>query len=239
MGGQAPITDTQEIYEREAFGAPRRNLEAIRSVQAAQAKQDKRIAEKTPLQRLAPGGTGFDLLDVAFSTPMRSNVIAKLEGGGEPVKNEQGRTIGVVYTNRFGGKEYAGSPDYNPIAAEIQRKSGTGDIEFKNVQRTAAGTYETIVQPLKPIEGTNIMQRAIIPTTTSSKSETSPVVTPEITPEVVPDDTSSLQLASAAQVRGRGPAARRATRGTRLAGAGRVDEGYGALLRGASPRSTV
>ena len=229
MGGQAPIEDDRGPVAMQ-------DPERLKRQKAAAAS----IAELAGRDRMASSATLPErIMDARYGAPMRADVSEKIMGGGEPVLDERGRTVGVVYKNRFGMGEYSGQSEYNPIAAEIQRKSGTGDIPFKNVVKTDTG-YKTIVQPLKPIEGTNIMQRATIPTTTTSfESETSSVVTPEITPEVVPDDTSSLQLASAAQRRGRGAAARRATRGTRLSGAGKVEEGYGVLLRGTSPRSTV
>ena len=67
---------------------------------------------------------------------------------------------------------------------------------------------------------------------TQQRSDTTPEVTPLVTPEIVPDDDDQAR-----QVRGRGAAARRATRGTRVGGGGTFETGYGALLRG--PRVTA
>ena len=58
----------------------------------------------------------------------------------------------------------------------------------------------------------------------SNRDDVTPEITPEVTEEFVPDDTTLMGAAE----RGRG---RRRTRGTRVGGAGSLEEGYGVLLR--------
>ena len=67
---------------------------------------------------------------------------------------------------------------------------------------------------------------------TQQRDDKTPEVTPLVTPEIVPDDEDEVR-----QVRGRGPTARRSTRGTRVGGGGTFETGYGVLLRG--PRVTA
>ena len=97
----------------------------------------------------------------------------------------------------------------------------TGSGNFVVRGATAAGEETpgaaTNIQPMFP---------------TQQRDDTTPEVTPLVTPEIVPDDEDEVR-----QVRGRGAAARRATRGTRVGGGGTFETGYGVLLRG--PSATV
>ena len=97
--------------------------------------------------------------------------------------------------------------------------TGSGNFAVQGV--TAAGDETpgaaTNIQPMFP---------------TQQRDDTTPEVTPLVTPEIVPDDEDEVR-----QVRGRGPTARRSTRGTRVGGGGTFETGYGVLLRG--PRATA
>ena len=121
-------------------------------------------------------------MDARFGAPMRANVSRKLQGGGEPVLDERGRTVGVVYKNRFGMGEYAGQSEYNPIAAEIQRKSGTGDIPYRDVYKTDTG-YATRTPKMVRVKGTaNVLARANPTAGPPSQDEPAPTATAPTVP---------------------------------------------------------
>lgn len=83
--------------------------------------------EERPI--LAPFGLQLSALQIGIGRPTRERMIKALELGGTPVRDERGMTVGVVRkgAGAFGGDDYVGRPDYNPIAARINRITRTGD----------------------------------------------------------------------------------------------------------------
>ena len=73
--------------------------------------------EERPL--LAPGGLVLGALQSGIGGQTRESMIKALERGGTPVRDERGVTVGVVRRGAgvFGGDDFVGSPDYNPIFA--------------------------------------------------------------------------------------------------------------------------
>ena len=77
----------------------------------------------------APGALILGTLQSGIGGQTRESMIKALERGGTPVRDERGMTVGVVRRGAgvFGGDDYVGRPDYNPIAARVNRMTGTGD----------------------------------------------------------------------------------------------------------------
>ena len=73
--------------------------------------------EERPI--LAPFGLQLSALQLGIGRPTRERMIKALEQGGTPVRDEKGITRGVVRKGAgvFGGDDYVGSPDYDPIRA--------------------------------------------------------------------------------------------------------------------------
>lgn len=101
------------------------NLPDIQDVQRRQQVLERQ-AEEQPLRAAYDPIFRTQLL---VGGPTRERIIAGLEAGGTPVRDERGMTVGVVRrgTGIFGGDDYVGRPDYNPIAARVNRMTGTGD----------------------------------------------------------------------------------------------------------------
>ena len=95
------------------------DVERRQSVIQQQAEEQPLRAAVDPLFRT----------QVLMGTPARERIIKGLEQGGTPVRDERGMTVGVVRkgAGAFGGDDYVGRPDYNPIAARINRITRTGD----------------------------------------------------------------------------------------------------------------
>lgn len=85
-------------------------------------------------------------MQALMGTPTRNAIIRGLEEGGAPVFDERGMTVGVVRKGAglFGGSDYVGRPDYNPIAARVNRVTGTGDQGPTFQQRN--GGYQAVSQ---------------------------------------------------------------------------------------------
>ena len=211
-GGPAEMITPRRQYLRD------RNEQAIREVEQAQAAQDKRIAEKPMLERFAPGGSAFDLLDIAFSTPSRARVIDKLKAGGTPVLNPEGRTIGAVYRTRLGNQEYVGKSEYNPIAARIESVTGTGDA-FANMEYRD-GAYSPVRVATTPVRAESgglvkvaggYLQRRVDPVDdTAQEDEPAPAPAPAV--EEKPEElvTASSSGSGRTTKAGRGVGRRRA-----------------------------
>lgn len=167
MGGQAPIEDDRGPVAMQDPQRLKRQRAAAESISELAGRD--RMASSKPLPER--------FMDARFGAPMRANVSEKIMGGGEPVLDERGRTVGVVYKNRFGMGEYAGQSEYNPIAAEVQRKTGTGDIPFKDVFKTDTG-YATRTPKMERVAGTtNVVARATPTAGASSQDEPAPTAT--------------------------------------------------------------
>ena len=102
--------------------------ESASSVANIQRRQQvlERQAEEQPLR------AGLDPIfrtQLLVGGPTRERMVKALEQGGTPVRDERGMTVGVVRRGAgvFGGDDYVGRPDYNPIAARVNRATGTGD----------------------------------------------------------------------------------------------------------------
>ena len=185
MGGQAPIEDDRGPVAMQDPKRLKRQQAAAASIREL-AERDKGSPSATLPERV---------MDARFGAPMRANVSRKLQGGGEPVLDERGRTVGVVYKNRFGMGEYSGQSEYNPIAAEVQRKTGTGDIPFKDVVKTDTG-YATRTPKMERVGGTtNVMARAT-PTAAPSQDETAQQVTPTVSSTQIAAQISSPTAAT-------------------------------------------
>lgn len=83
----------------------RDNRAAITQVQARQ-----RRAEANRL----PGAIGAAM--GAMGDMTRRNITRGLELGGEAVRDERGQVVGVINTNRMGGRVYSGRAGYNPMS---------------------------------------------------------------------------------------------------------------------------
>ena len=83
----------------------RDNRAAITQVQARQ-----RRAEANRL----PGTLGA--IQGAMGDMTRRNITRGLELGGEAVRDERGQVVGVINTNRMGGRVYSGRAGYNPMS---------------------------------------------------------------------------------------------------------------------------
>lgn len=186
MGGQAPIEDDRgpvAMQDPQRLKRQRASAESISEL----AGRDRMASSKPLPERV---------MDARFGAPMRANVSRKLQGGGEPVLDERGRTVGVVYKNRFGMGEYSGQSEYNPIAAEVQRKTGTGDIPFKDVFKTDTG-YATRTPKMERVGGTtNVMARATPTAGPPSQDETAQQVTPTVSSTQISAQISSPTTAT-------------------------------------------
>lgn len=102
------------------------NLADIQDVQRRGQRIEQQLRDAPAL---APGVAPLRALEAGIGGPTRERIIAGLEAGGTPVRDERGMTVGVVRrgTGIFGGDDYVGRPDYNPIAARVNRMTGTGD----------------------------------------------------------------------------------------------------------------
>lgn len=120
------------IFDSVEFGigsGKQAEQERQRSVQNIQRRSEviEREVEERPL--LAPGALMLGTLQSGIGGQTRESMIKALERGGTPVRDERGMTVGVVRRGAgvFGGDDYVGRPDYNPIAARVNRMTGTGD----------------------------------------------------------------------------------------------------------------
>ena len=120
------------IFDSIEFGigsGKQAEQERQRSVQNIQRRSEviEQEVEQRPI--LAPGGLVLGALQSGIGGPTRERMVKALELGGTPVRDERGMTVGVVRRGAgvFGGDDYVGRPDYNPIAARVNRMTGTGD----------------------------------------------------------------------------------------------------------------
>lgn len=120
------------IFDSVEFGVVTQRQaqqERQRSVQNIQRRSEaiEQEVEERPL--LAPGALMLGTLQSGIGGQTRESMIKALERGGTPVRDERGMTVGVVRRGAgvFGGDDYVGRPDYNPIAARVNRMTGTGD----------------------------------------------------------------------------------------------------------------
>ena len=103
---------------------------SIQNIQRRSEAMERELEEQPAIERMiAPGATMLRGLDMTIGRPTRERMIKALELGGTPVRDERGMTVGVVRRGAgvFGGDDYVGRPDYNPIAARVNRMTGTGD----------------------------------------------------------------------------------------------------------------
>jgi hypothetical protein len=165
-----------------------RNEQAIREVEQRQAKMDKLTAGKPLLERLAPGGSVFNTLDSTLGTFNRSRIVDKLNAGGTPVLDPQGRTIGAVYRTRLGNQEYVGRSEYNPIAARVETMTGSGDA-FEDMEYRD-GAYSPVRVATTPVRAESgglvkvaggYLQRRVDPVDdTSQEDEPAPAAAPAV-----------------------------------------------------------
>jgi hypothetical protein len=120
------------IFDSVEFGigsGKQAEQERQRSVQNIQRRSEviEREVEERPF--FAPGALMLGTLQSGIGGQTRESMIKALERGGTPVRDERGMTVGVVRRGAgvFGGDDYVGRPDYNPIAARVNRMTGTGD----------------------------------------------------------------------------------------------------------------
>ena len=105
------------------------DLERQQSTQEIRERGQRVEQEVEERPTIAPFGLQLSALQLGIGRPTRERMIKALEQGGTPVRDERGMTVGVVRkgAGAFGGDDYVGRPDYNPIAARINRITGTGD----------------------------------------------------------------------------------------------------------------
>ena len=93
---------------------------SIQNIQRRSEAMERELEEQPAIERMiAPGATMLRGLDMTIGRPTRERMIKALELGGTPVRDERGVTVGVVRRGAgvFGGDDFVGSPDYNPIFA--------------------------------------------------------------------------------------------------------------------------
>ena len=118
------------IFEQYAgFVAPPRPNQRPQAIQEIRERGQRVEQEVEERPLLAPGGLVLGALQSGIGGQTRESMIKALERGGTPVRDERGMTVGVVRRGAgvFGGDDYVGRPDYNPIAARVNRMTGTGD----------------------------------------------------------------------------------------------------------------
>lgn len=114
------------IFDSVEFGVVTPRQQAAQEIRERGQRVEQEVEER-PL--LAPGGLVLGALQSGIGGQTRESMIKALERGGTPVRDERGMTVGVVRRGAgvFGGDDYVGRPDYNPIAARINRITRTGD----------------------------------------------------------------------------------------------------------------
>jgi len=120
------------IFDSVEFGigsGKQAEQERQRSVQNIQRRSEVIEQEVEERPFFAPGALILGTLQSGIGGQARESMIKALERGGTPVRDERGMTVGVVRRGAgvFGGDDYVGRPDYNPIAARVNRMTGTGD----------------------------------------------------------------------------------------------------------------
>ena len=121
------------IFDSVEFGVvtPRQQAQQARQQATQEIRERGQRVEQEVEERplLAPGGLVLGALQSGIGGQTRESMIKALERGGTPVRDERGMTVGVVRRGAgvFGGDDYVGRPDYNPIAARVNRMTGTGD----------------------------------------------------------------------------------------------------------------
>ena len=108
----------------------RRNIEAAQEIEA---------------RKGAPGILGAI---GGVSRSMQSNILRSQSVTADPVRNEQGRTVGVVGRGLFGGRAYTGQSAYDPISrAATGDDRGDGIPEPKPVTQTQPAPTQTSTSP--------------------------------------------------------------------------------------------
>lgn len=217
VGGQVPEETTADAYGGPSpmIGAAERNKPFRANVLANQAAAEESRAQSDPTDFLKPTKLAFDVLDIALSGPARERVANRLQTGGTPVVNEKGRTIGAVYRNRLGMKEYTGQPDYNPIASRVEAAT-TGLANYRAME-SVGGVFRPTSVPTAPVTAGDdflrtgsggIVQARTQPTTEPTPDEQPPEPTPVVKApeEQLVGQTASLTPTTA----GRGLGRRRA-----------------------------
>ena len=181
------------------------DVERRQSVIQQQAEEQPLRAAVDPLFRT----------QVLMGTPARERIIKGLEQGGTPVRDERGMTVGVVRrgTGIFGGDDYVGRPDYNPIAARVNRATGTGD-QFPMFEERGG-----VIQA----RGLTPTERAMMPSEDRPSGTVMGTTAPPPPPPAAPGDTAPAppdmgRAAALAEESARIQRARRRGRGATIVG---------------------
>jgi len=188
--------------------------ESASSVANIQRRQQvlERQAEEQPLR------AGLDPIfrtQLLVGGPTRERMVKALEQGGTPVRDERGMTVGVVRRGAgvFGGDDYVGRPDYNPIAARVNRMTGTGD-QFPMFEERGG-----VIQA----RGLTPTERAMMPSEDRPSGTVMGTTAPPPPPPAAPGDTAPAppdmgRAAALAEESARIQRARRRGRGATIVG---------------------
>ena len=196
--------------ERELY-AP----ETSRSIADIQGRGERMEQQLRDAPLMAPGSLPLRALETGIGGPTRERMIQALEKGGTPVRDERGMTVGVVRRGSgvFGGDDYVGRPDYNPIAARVNRATGTGD-QFPMFEERGG-----VIQA----RGLTPTERAMMPSEDRPSGTVMGTTAPPPPPPAAPGDTAPAppdmgRAAALAEESARIQRARRRGRGATIVG---------------------
>jgi hypothetical protein len=113
------ILNIPENPRQQARQAQQERQRSVQNIQRRSEAMERELEGQSPIEMIAPGAGMLRGLDMTIGRPTRERMIKALELGGTPVRDERGVTVGVVRRGAgvFGGDDFVGSPDYNPIFA--------------------------------------------------------------------------------------------------------------------------
>lgn len=145
--GGAAAQDFRLEEQKRAMGSPsigKAQESFRRNIEAAQELESRAAATKPILP--TPGNIGLSGV-AKLSLRNQANILRKQSVSATPVRDEGGRTVGVVSKNIFGGEVYSGRSEFNPLGdrPEQQRsepepvKAASEPIEEVEVAMTPVG----------------------------------------------------------------------------------------------------